>query len=67
MEIVNLILENQELLIPAIMGLLSSIVTVATCISKFIPNETYSKWVGRFAKVVQVLAIHATPTKVIKK
>ncbi len=62
MEIVNLIIENQALIIPAIMGLLSSVVTVATVISKLTKNETDNKWVLIASKVIQVFAIHATPT-----
>lgn len=67
MEIINLIIENQSLLAPAIMGLFSSIVTVATVVSKLTPNETDNRWVGYLTKIIQIFAVHATPTKVIKK
>lgn len=66
-EIIQLIIDNQSLLGPAILGLMSSIVTIATFISKATPNETDNKWVGYFSKIVQIFAVHATPTKIIKK
>lgn len=67
MEVLTLILENQDLIFPAIMGLLSSVVATATVISKLFPNETANKWIGYASKVIQFFAVHAKPTEVIKK
>lgn len=44
-----------------------TVISVATIIAKATPNETDNKIVAVATKVVDVLAIHANPTKFITR
>lgn len=64
---IQLIVDNKELIGPALLSLFSSFLGVCAIIQKITPNETTNKYLGYGFKLLNIFTIHATPTKVIKK
>ena len=56
-EVINLITTNSDSIITAIIGIGTSIVTIASIITKLTKNTEYDEKLNRFSKFIKMLSI----------